>query len=232
MQTNAIIETVARDPASEQTWRRVALELGANLAGATREHVTDLIDGLSRLSREDAPPVVNGLRQAVLALLSGFAQAQARRRERALEDADLLRHTAKPFWLKVARAAAGRPDGIVRNRDLRALLKSDKGQISTALKGLIEAGLFERLEGDLEGDRRAELFRILPSGRRLVEVAPVEGRVAVPLRAFKSWRSHFPINQPIGASMVVMRAKEVRIVPGEARLLVKAVDLGRIQEDI
>jgi DNA-binding MarR family transcriptional regulator len=228
MQTAAILDAATRQPSSEQTWRRIALEFGNSLAHADRVQVSDLIDGLSRLARVPAEPVVEGFRQALLAMLSGRAQALARERESVLEDQDLRKHDAKEFWAKVARAAAKSSGGIVRNRDICRLLDRNKSQVSAAMKGMLEARLFERLEGDLEADGRAELFRILPAGRRLAEIAPPEQKRHRPFVAMVKPVMYVPI--ATGKKMDVRHWKEERgkkvafVVHGQGknRLLCKA----------
>ena len=185
MQVDAILASLKREPSAEHSWRRAALEVGAGVRSATREEIAALIDGIGRAGRKPPSPVILGLRDGLLSTLSGLRQAEARSREQELETEDLAGLAPKPFWSEVVLAASLRKEGIVRTNELSKELGRDKSQVSTALCDMAAAGLFETLKGDAEGDGRARLYRLLPRGRRLAEMAKERDvqRVILPIRA-------------------------------------------------
>ncbi len=179
MDAAALLDTLSRKPDDPEAWRLAALALGGSVRTVAPEGVGVWIDALARVAVPPDAPWVSGVRDALLALLSGLRQDDLRRAEAAVADVELgALAAAKPVWKEIALAGA-RSGGLLRTAEVSRDLGCDKATVSRALREMVGEGLVEGPRaGEELGDARARLYRLLPAGRRLAEIASPPRRVA------------------------------------------------------
>jgi DNA-binding MarR family transcriptional regulator len=169
MTTEGILDTLRRSAESERAWDEAASQIGSILSGLDEAEVHKLSDGVARIARdhvEDGPRSASRILQAVLRGAShAFAEATAQQ----LTDDDLL--LVKDSVVHLA-SLIERGGGLARARDLAVRTGWKAGRVTTTLDELIAGGFVADLvyKGRPAEDKKARWCRILPLGRRLVQL--------------------------------------------------------------
>jgi hypothetical protein len=198
MTTEGILDTLRRRAETEQAWDEAAASIGATLAALDQTGVRRLVDGLSRIAREQKAESIRGSSRLLLAVLRGASHALAEAVTEQLTDEDLMLVKDSAVFLASLIESS---NGIARAKDLVSRAGWKPSRVSTTLDELIEGGFVADLpyKGRPAEDKKARLCRLLPLGRRLVRLRgslPVAELVVAPPDAVRALdkRSSFTVS--------------------------------------